>query len=113
MEECYICYNIMKNKVVLSCKHELCNFCYNHLINPLCPFCRTEIEDNSKEQKYEDNYDEFNIGIVGRQQRRKRRKNLSYDEIIEKRRIIREKCRRKWMIKENRLSKINWFDIII
>ena len=52
-----------------------------------------------------------NIGIVGRQRYRKRRKNLSEEEIKEKRKIIREKCKRKWMIKENRLNKVNWYDI--
>lgn len=61
---------------------------------------------------YRDEYiDEEDIGIVGRQRYRKRRKNLSEEEVKEKRKIIREKCRRKWMIKENRLSKINWYDI--
>lgn len=56
-------------------------------------------------------YDVENIGIVGRQRYRKRRKNLTEEEIKEKRKIIREKCRRKWTIKENRLSKTNWYDI--
>lgn len=54
-----------------------------------------------------------NIGIMGRQRFRKRRKNLSDEEIQEKRKIIREKCRKKWMIKENRLNKVNWYDIQI
>lgn len=57
------------------------------------------------------NIDVENVGIIGRQRYRKRRKNLSEEEIKEKRKIIREKCRRKWMIKENRLSKVNWYDI--
>lgn len=57
------------------------------------------------------NIDVEDIGVVGRQRYRKRRKNLSEEEIKEKRKIIREKCRRKWMIKENRLSKVNWYDI--
>ena len=52
-----------------------------------------------------------NIGIIGRQRNRKRRKNLSEEEIKEKRKIIRERCKRKWTIKENRLNKINWYDI--
>lgn len=51
------------------------------------------------------------IGLIERQRHRKRRKNLTEEEIIEKRKIIREKCKRKWMIKENRLSKIKWYDI--
>lgn len=59
----------------------------------------------------ENNVNIENVGIVGRQRYRKRRKNLSEEEIKEKRKIIREKCKRKWMIKENRLNKINWYDI--
>lgn len=57
-----------------------------------------------------ENFEE-GIGIVGRQRYRKRRRNLSEEEIKEKRKIIREKCKRKWTIKENRLNKTNWYDI--
>ena len=57
------------------------------------------------------NIEDVGIGIVGRQRYRKRRKNLSEEEILEKRKIIREKCKRKKMIKENRLNKVNWFEI--
>ena len=52
-----------------------------------------------------------NTGIVGRQRYRKRRRNLSEEEVKDKRKIIRDKCKRKWMIKENRLNKVNWYDI--
>ena len=54
---------------------------------------------------------EEGIGIMGRQRFRKRRRNLSEEEVKEKRKIIREKCRRKWSHKENRLRKVNWYDI--
>ena len=59
----------------------------------------------------ENNIQIENVGIIGRQRYRKRRKNLSEEEIKEKRKIIREKCKRKWMIKENRLNKVNWYNI--
>ena len=59
----------------------------------------------------DNNFQFENIGVVGRQRYRKRRKNLSEEEIKERRRIIREKCKRKWTKKENRLNKVNWYDI--
>jgi hypothetical protein len=55
--------------------------------------------------------DDNNIGIIGRQRNRRRRRNLSDDEIKERRRIIRERCKRKWTNKNYRLAKINWFNI--
>jgi hypothetical protein len=55
--------------------------------------------------------DDNNIGIIGRQRNRRRRRNLSDDEIKERRRIIRERCRKKWTCKNHRLAKINWFNI--
>jgi hypothetical protein len=36
---------------------------------------------------------------------RKRRRNLSFDEILEKRKQIRKKCQKKWTHKEERLIK--------
>ena len=61
----------------------------------------------------DNNFHFEDIGVVGRQRYRKRRKNLSEEEIKERRRIIREKCKRKWTKKENRLNKVNWYDINI
>ena len=61
----------------------------------------------------DNNIEVENIGIVERQRYRKRRKHLSEEEVKEKRKIIRDKCKRKWMIKENRLNKINWYEIEI
>jgi hypothetical protein len=52
-----------------------------------------------------------NIGIIGRQRKRRRRRNLTDDEIKERRKIIREKCRIKWSKKNQRLAKINWYNI--
>jgi hypothetical protein len=55
--------------------------------------------------------DNNNIGIIGRQRKRRRRRNLSDDEIKERRRIIRERCKRKWTNINYRMAKINWFNI--
>jgi hypothetical protein len=70
-------------------------------------------EDFQSTRSRNNDYNVENIGIVGRQRYRKRRKNLTEEEIKEKRKIIRGKCRRKWTIKENRLSKTNWYDITV
>ena len=43
----------------------------------------------------QNNVEVENIGIIGRQRYRKRRKNLSEEEIKEKRKIIREKCKKE------------------
>ena len=39
---------------------------------------------------------------------RNRRRNLSYDEVLERRKIIKARSKRKWMKKNNRLDKENF-----
>jgi hypothetical protein len=36
---------------------------------------------------------------------RRRRRNLSFDEVLERRRVIRRRCQMKWMRKNGRLEK--------
>ena len=48
-----------------------------------------------------------------RNKNRRRRRDLTFQEIKEKREIIKKKCHKKWMIKEGRQFKVNWFDIIL
>ena len=38
---------------------------------------------------------------------RNRRRNLSFDEVIERRKIVKARCKRKWTKKNNRLDKEN------
>lgn len=51
--ECIICYDEYKieDEVVFNCKHKLCVFCYEKLLNSTivlrCPLCRTIIENNN------------------------------------------------------------------
>jgi hypothetical protein len=42
---------------------------------------------------------------------RRRRRNLSQEEIAERRKNIRARCKRKWQYRENRLNKIKWYDL--
>lgn len=48
---------------------------------------------------------------INRKRNRKRRRDLSEEDILERRRIIRDKCRRKWSHKEARINKIKWYEI--
>jgi hypothetical protein len=59
------------------------------------------------------NDDNYNIPFsrINRNRIRKRRKNLSEDELNKRRKNIKERCKRKWTNKENRLKK--WYNIII
>ena len=41
-EECGICYEDIKNKIFLQCKHYMCQSCYEK-ISDTCPFCRQPI----------------------------------------------------------------------
>ena len=43
---------------------------------------------------------------------RNRRRALSFDEVLERRKVIREKKARHWDKKNGRLAKINWWEEI-
>jgi|SaaInlStandDraft_7_1057024.scaffolds.fasta_scaffold04376_5 hypothetical protein len=125
--------SISKHNIkILDCSHSLCHYCYIHLDKPTCPFCRTlfkysniDKKERTKlkiEIKYQNNtlssqlniiediFYESNIrininysGVIRRQSKRLRRRNLSPEEIIEKRKIIRKRCQ----INKNKLYLIN------
>ena len=46
-----------------------------------------------------------------RNRKRKRRRDLSLDEIKERRNNIRKKCKKKWEMKNKRLNKLKWYEI--
>lgn len=46
-----------------------------------------------------------------RNKNRKRRRNLSFEEIQQRRINIRRKCKKKWQMKEGRLNKLKWYEI--
>lgn len=109
MEDCHICLLSVPINTIekLLCSHTLCHYCYTHLQKHTCPFCRAPFE-----YKYDNNDNNIIIdiqysGLFHRQTRRRRRRNLTQEEIIERRRIIRERCRCKWEMKNKRLLKLN------
>jgi len=124
MKECIICYKSFNSNFfkILKCNHELCKNCYLKLEQPHCPYCRHPFtylkeERNSFADYFEDHHyidivllSEYINSIPIRKRHRRRRRDLSYEEILAARQIIRKKCRRKWKTKEGRLNKMRWFE---
>ena len=57
-----------------------------------------------------DNHNADNFGPFSRVRRncnRKRRRDLTFEEVLERRQMIRKRCKDKWMKKEGRLNKNN------
>lgn len=80
-----------------------------YMINTPSP--RLDIIEDNEDYDFEINI-QINInihysGVIQRQSRRRRRRNLSPEEIIERRKIIRRRCRRKWEHKNRRMEKAN------
>jgi hypothetical protein len=67
---------------------------------------------NNRQNNNVNYIDQVPFSRLTRNKNRKRRRNLSEDEVRERREIIRKKCKRKWKLKEGRLNKIKWYDII-
>lgn len=130
MEDCNICYQSKEKMLKAStCGHELCMDCFKSLRLNTCPYCRQsytreelKLKGNNIEiQHYippQYNYitrnlnlDDENIQVpfsrVRRNMVRKRRRNLSFEEIKEKRRIIKKRMKMKWCKKNGRLNKHN------
>ena len=123
--ECNICFENKKLIKVLECNHELCFDCYKLLINPSCPFCRHDIKLISSEnipnmsinnfdftnfQSFQ-SFDDINFRRVRRNMHRNRRRNLSFDEVLDRRNQIKKKCKMKWERKNGRLMKIKFYEI--
>jgi hypothetical protein len=131
MEECFICYeDNITNWKILSCCHKMCYNCYIKLTTNKCPYCRNPFEYSNNDMKIKIlspppaqimtinflqvnsvdntliNYNEPFSGLFRRQKNRRRRRNLSETEILERRKIIRERCQNKWIRKNGRLEKI-------
>jgi len=137
MEDCFICTLQVSTWKVLKCQHKLCFLCYLKLTKSLCPFCRQIFTYTSEEIKIKQEYIKNSImqppqitqynqnsstsvinnilnnnipfSRLHRNKKRRRRRNLTFKEISEKRKIIRKRCKRKWMKKNGALRKIKWW----
>lgn len=61
---------------------------------------------NSFDHDREMTYQQIAFSGYERQMNRKKRRNLTFEEIKEKRRIVKKREKRKWMLKNGRLDKI-------
>lgn len=130
MEDCNICYQ-SKEKMLKAktCGHELCLDCFKSLRLNTCPYCRQSYTreelvlkgtNNLQIQQYNppqyhyisrrlDYSEEISIQVpfsrVRRNMVRKRRRNLTFEEIKEKRRLIKKRMKLKWTKKNGRLNK--------
>lgn len=122
MEDCYICYCKKSKMHQLLCNHTLCYSCYIKLVQPHCPFCRQPFiySDDDLHNKivppiapYIDrlipNFIHVFINApfsrVRKNCYRKRRRNLTFEEILERRKNIKNRCKNKWIKKNGRLNK--------
>jgi len=103
----------------------MCKKCYliltrdKHIYS--CPFCRQKYKNNTYNNNYKtdnkQNNNESHLEIplinsrLNKNRIRKRRKNLSLEEIKARRDNIRKRCNKKWNCKNNRLNKLKWYDI--
>jgi hypothetical protein len=135
MEDCMICYNNKSNKV-LPCSHSFCSNCCVRLNAPVCPYCRQVFIFNSEEIKQriklgilngykwdassniivepeiiiENEINNESFSRVRRNMYRRRRRTLTFEEVLEKRQQIKTKKARHWERKNNRLVKTNWWE---
>ena len=109
---------------MLECSHILCVDCYKKLRKNTCPFCRHVITMYNPPQphyNFPNNMSvstQLDINIINepfsrvrRNMIRNRRRNLSFDQVLKRRRRIKKRCKRKWMRKNGRLAKINFYDL--
>lgn len=66
---------------------------------------------NNLEETNVNYYQNNEIVRINRKMLRRRRRNLTQEEVEERRKNIRIRCRRKWRNKENRSNKIKWYDL--
>lgn len=122
MEDCNICYQSKEKFINPSCGHKLCQTCFDSLKKNLCPYCRKEYNSDEISQKnyiYPPSYEIDNLYFrtqilhtnipyarYYRNMERRRRRNLTFEQVKKRRQIIKSKMRRKWMRKNGRLFKI-------
>lgn len=101
-------------------KRQAMNIKYNNYTPPSQLFDESILLDSFNQlqiQSRQNNHSQINENIpysrVLRNKNRKRRRDLSEEEVKERRELIRKKCKRKWELKEGRLNKLKWYDIII
>jgi hypothetical protein len=121
---------------MLPCSHSFCSNCCVRLNAPVCPYCRQVFIFNSEEIKeriklgilngykwdassniiiepeiiIENEINNESFSRVRRNMYRRRRRTLTFEEVLEKRQQIKTKKARHWERKNNRLVKIDWWE---
>jgi hypothetical protein len=94
MKTCYICLQNKKSFKILDCGHKLCLDCYNKIIEikPSCPFCRSDIKIEVNIKKYNISYKlpKINMDRILRKCDRNRRRNLTIEEYMERRILLKK-----------------------
>jgi len=119
------------------CGHKLCFECFKLLQKNTCPFCRqpyTQEELALKPNIIQANSNTYNPPVysqnnyrinlyneteeafipqipysrVRRNMIRKRRRNLTFEEVLERRKLVKKRMKRKWERKSRRLEKISY-----
>lgn len=132
MEDCNICYQSKEKFLTASvCGHSLCLDCFKLLEKTECPFCRQSytqeelkikgIYINSSTNYNPPSYQNINLRLelyeddntiiqvpfsrIRRNMVRRRRRNLTFEEVKLRRERIRKKMKLKWKRKYGRLRK--------
>lgn len=114
MRDCDICFHERCNFKKLTCNHELCVSCFKKLHKNQCPFCRKnftidEIQDKLPariKKKMEAPiliFTPFSRAIKNCY--RRRRRNLSLEEVLERRKNIKKRIKKKWTRKNKHLRR--------
>lgn len=117
MRDCSICFNQRSNFKNLSCSHELCVSCFKKLHKTQCPYCRKnftldEIRDKIPikiKKKMEapilifTHHVPFSRAIKNCY--RRRRKNLTLQQVLERRASIKKRMKKKWTRKNKHLRR--------
>lgn len=73
-------------------------------------FTDLNLNSSSFEENQENVVSNVRNSRLRKNQVRKRRRNLTFEEVQERRRIIKKKCKQKWERKDGRLIKTKWYN---
>lgn len=140
MEECNICFLDKTFFQELTCGHKLCANCFKKLPKTQCPFCRVEmtlqekimkrgkitninptlpsiniihfVDHEDNESSVEEEYQLIHFASYYRQMYRKRRRNLTLEEVHQRRDRIKKREKMKWERREARRYKLNGYETL-
>ena len=120
-----LCYNCYVKLIQPHCPFCRQPFTYsaddikNKPVSPTAPYIDIMIDNfsnilniSNNNPLFDNDHDSYNNNIqfsrVRRNCHRKRRRDLTFEEVLERRQNIRKRCKDKWMKKDGRLDKFNY-----